>query len=144
MFLNIALDVLLAVFVCVCVLLILVVLMQRSKQDGLGAAFGGGLTETVFGAQTSSILIRFTSWLIAIFFVLAVLLAYLYGHQSRQASALSSRLHPAVVPAAPASETAPAVPAVAPMSPAASGSPVTAPVPAPEPLTAPAAAKPTK
>jgi len=141
MFLNIALGVLLVVFVFVCLLLILVVLMQRSKQDGLGAAFGGGLTETVFGAQTSSILIRFTSWLIAIFFILAVALAYLYGHQSRQASALSRLLHPVVpVPA----ETAPAVPAVAPMSPAASGGPVPSPVPAPEPLTAPAAAKPTK
>jgi len=45
--------VLLFFYVIVCLLMCLVVLMQRSKQEGLGAAFGGGFTESVWGAQTS-------------------------------------------------------------------------------------------
>ena len=59
--LNLFIDFLIALFVGVSLLLVLVILMQRSKQDGLGAAFGGGLTETVFGAQTSNILVRITA-----------------------------------------------------------------------------------
>lgn len=113
---HVLINILLTVFVAVCVLLILAVLMQRSKQDGLGAAFGGGLTETVFGAQTSSVLVRFTSWLAGTFFLLAIVLAYLYGHRTREVSPLYRQLHTETAPAAPAApETpAPAAPAPAP------------------------------
>ena len=51
---HILIDILIVLFVGLSLLLVLAILMQRSKQDGLGAAFGGGLTETVFGAQTSA------------------------------------------------------------------------------------------
>ncbi|MDE1171646.1 MAG: preprotein translocase subunit SecG [Verrucomicrobium sp.] len=103
---NFFIGFLLVVFFGVSGLLILAILMQRSKQDGLGAAFGGGLTESVFGAQTSTILIRFTSWLIGIFFLSAIALAWLYGHRGRQETDLSRRLH-----GTPAAQTAPATPA---------------------------------
>lgn len=106
---NILIGFLLFVFVVVGLLLVLAILMQRSKQDGLGAAFGGGLTETVFGAQTSSVLVKFTSWLIGIFFLCAITLAWLYGHAQREKSDLYKKLHPEAV--APAAAVAPAVPA---------------------------------
>jgi preprotein translocase subunit SecG len=128
---NILIGFLLFVFVVVGLLLILAILMQRSKQDGLGAAFGGGLTETVFGAQTSSVLVRFTSWLIGLFFATAITLAWLYGHAQREKSDLYKRLHPEAAPAA----SAPAVLTPAPAEPAA---PAPASSPAPTPAPAPA------
>ena len=53
-----------------CVLLVTVVLMQRSKSDGLagGAAFGGGFTEQFFGAGTATVLVKTTTWLGGVFF----------------------------------------------------------------------------
>ena len=47
---NILINLLLIAFVVVSCLLILVVLMQRPKQEGLGAAFGSGMTDQMFGA----------------------------------------------------------------------------------------------
>ncbi len=113
---------LLFVFVVTGLLLILAILMQRSKQDGLGAAFGGGLTETVFGAQTSTVLVRFTSWLIGIFFLAAISLAWLYGHVQHEKSDLYKKLHaqdaaPAVAVAPAASSTNAPAPAPAPAKP---------------------------
>ena len=52
---NIAIDILLVCFVVTSLLMCLVVLMQRSKQEGLGAAFGGSMMSDTFGAQTSSL-----------------------------------------------------------------------------------------
>ena len=39
------------IHVVICLLLALVVLMQRPKQEGLGAAFGAGMTDAAFGAK---------------------------------------------------------------------------------------------
>jgi len=39
--------------------MLLVILMQRPKSEGLGAAFGGGVTENIFGAQTTNVLVKF-------------------------------------------------------------------------------------
>ena len=40
--LSISINLLLVIFVIVCLLMTLIILMQRPKQEGLGAAFGGG------------------------------------------------------------------------------------------------------
>ena len=55
---NILINVLLAIDMLVAVLMALVILMQRPKSEGLGAAFGGGVTENIFGAQTTNVLAR--------------------------------------------------------------------------------------
>lgn len=80
--LSIIINLLLAVFVLVAILLVVVVLMQRPKSQGLGAAFGGGMTENMFGAQTSSILSKFTVVLAMLFFMLTLSLAILYARQT--------------------------------------------------------------
>ena len=67
---NLLINLLLGFFVLVSVLMVLVILMQRPKSEGLGAAFGGGVTENIFGAQTTNVLVKFTTWLVGIFFVL--------------------------------------------------------------------------
>jgi preprotein translocase subunit SecG len=41
--------------------MIFVVLMQRPRSEGLGSAFGGGLTDNVFGSQTTNVLARFAA-----------------------------------------------------------------------------------
>jgi preprotein translocase subunit SecG len=86
---NAAIVILLIAFVVVCLLMCLVVLMQRSKQEGLGAAFGGGFTDSVWGAQTSQVLVKATVWLAAFFFILSISLARLYSYRASLEKAVS-------------------------------------------------------
>ena len=99
---NILINVLLAIDMLVAVLMTLVILMQRPKSEGLGAAFGGGVTENIFGAQTTNVLTKFTGWLAGIFFVLTFLLGVLYARRSASDSSLHRELMgmPAATPAA--------------------------------------------
>ncbi len=101
----ILINVLLVIYVLVALLMILVVLMQRPKSEGLGAAFGGGMTENLFGAHTTNVLTKFTAWLAAIFFLLTFILSVLYARQTRVSGALREELMK-TAPGAPA----PAVP----------------------------------
>ena len=149
---NILINVLLAVDMLVAVLMTLVILMQRPKSEGLGAAFGGGVTENIFGAQTTNVLVKFTGWLAGIFFVLTFVLSILYAQRSSSDSALHKELMGMPTPAA-AATTSPAPPAGSPaattapnaatsptanVSPAATAKPVTGSV-APTPSAVPSA-----
>lgn len=82
--LNISINLLLVIHVIICLLLALVVLMQRPKQEGLGAAFGSGLTDQAFGARTTDVLQKGTVYLGTLFFVVTIVLAILIG--KRQSS----------------------------------------------------------
>jgi preprotein translocase subunit SecG len=99
---NILINVILAIDMLVAVLMTLVILMQRPKSEGLGAAFGGGVTENIFGAQTTNVLTKFTGWLAGIFFVLTFALGILYARRSASDSSLHRELMgmPAATPAA--------------------------------------------
>ncbi|MEI8343301.1 MAG: preprotein translocase subunit SecG, partial [Verrucomicrobiota bacterium] len=128
MFLTILINFLLAINIIVCVLMILLVLMQRPKSEGLGAAFGGGMTENLFGAQTTTVLTNITRWLGGIFFALTLILSILYSQQSKRTvksdnlQELMKQAKPVTAPAVPAaSAAASASPAVA--APAVSASP---------------------
>jgi preprotein translocase subunit SecG len=83
---NILINILLAVYVMVALLMLLVILMQRPKSEGLGAAFGGGVTENIFGAQTTNVLTKATAWLAGLFFFLTFALSILYAHRSMSSS----------------------------------------------------------
>src|SRR2546430_7922410 len=78
---NLLINLLSVFFVLVALLMVLVILMQRPKSEGLGAAFGGGVTENIFGAQTTNVLVKFTTWLAGIFFALTFGLSVLYAHR---------------------------------------------------------------
>jgi len=78
---NLLINLSLVFFVLVALLMVLVILMQRPKSEGLGAAFGGGVTENIFGAQTTNVLVKFTTWLAGIFFALTFGLSVLYAHR---------------------------------------------------------------
>jgi len=127
---NILINVLLAIDMLVAVLMTLVILMQRPKSEGLGAAFGGGVTENIFGAQTTNVLTKFTGWLAGIFFVLTFVLGILYARRSASDSSLHRELMgmPAATPAvsvAPATGSPGSTPAasVANVSPSAAAQP---------------------
>jgi len=132
---NILINVLLAMDMLVAVLMTLVILMQRPKSEGLGAAFGGGVTENIFGAQTTNVLTKFTGWLAGIFFVLTFVLGILYAQRSASDSSLHRELMgmPAAAPAAsvapatgsPGSTPAASAPNVSPSSAAQSAAPGT-------------------
>jgi len=82
--LNISINLLLVIHVIICLLLALVVLMQRPKQEGLGAAFGGGLTDQAFGARTTDVLQKGTVYLGTLFFVITLILAILIGKRQSE------------------------------------------------------------
>jgi preprotein translocase subunit SecG len=58
----------------------------------LGAAFGGGVTENIFGAQTTNVLTKATAWLAGVFFILTFALSILYAHRSMSSSNLRREL----------------------------------------------------
>lgn len=89
---SVLISILIAFHVLVCLLMVGVVLMQRPKNEGLGAAFGGGMTENIFGAQTTHVLQRFTVWLGIIFFALTLLLAILYAKSGTGETAIQKEL----------------------------------------------------
>jgi len=131
------LPILLALHVIVCLLLVLVVLMQLPRSEGLGAAFGGAVTENIFGAQTTHVLAKFTVWLGVAFFAITLLLAIAYSHRASARSRVQQELlGGASTPAAvtPAAAT-PAVPASSP-------SPAASPTASPSPAASPAATAP--
>ena len=149
---NILINILLAIDMLVALLMTLVILMQRPKSEGLGAAFGGGVTENIFGAQTTNVLVKFTGWLAGIFFMLTFVLGVLYAQRSSSDSALHKELMGMPTPAA-AATTSPAPPTGSPaattapnaatgpaanVSPAATAKPVKESV-APSPSAAPSA-----
>ncbi|MEY2556287.1 MAG: preprotein translocase subunit SecG, partial [Verrucomicrobiota bacterium] len=114
-------------YVLVALLMLLLILMQRPKSEGLGAAFGGGVTENIFGAQTTNVLVKFTGWLAGIFFALTFTLSVLYSHKTSRDTGLRRELlrqqtggQPSAS-VAPINPNVPAVPAPgAPVLPAAS------------------------
>ena len=89
---GILINFLLGLNMLVALLMILVILMQRPKSEGLGAAFGGGVTENIFGAQTTNVLTKITGWLAGIFFVLTFALSILYAQRSVGGSSLRREL----------------------------------------------------
>jgi len=106
MWLSIIIPILLSILVIVCILLTLVVLMQRPKNEGLGAAFGSGMTENIFGAQTATVLTKATVYLGCIFFGVTLLLTVLTARQSaeRRVGVLENEVRKAAVP--PTAKTA--------------------------------------
>lgn len=72
---------LIAVNILVSVLLIFVILLQRPKNEGLGAAFGGDTASNIFGAQTTNVLANITRWLGGAFMVLTLIISILYSKQ---------------------------------------------------------------
>jgi preprotein translocase subunit SecG len=122
------------VHISVCVFLMLVVLLQQGKGGGMGAAFGGGATQQVFGGRgAGNILTRATAICAATFMLTSVSLAYVAsagdrdlkahileeqrkgkGNEGTKVKAAKPKPAPAGSAAPGATDTAPEVPAAPP------------------------------
>ena len=124
---TILINILLAIWSVVAILMVFVILMQRPKSEGLGAAFGGGVTENIFGAQTTNVLVKFTGWLAGIFFILTFFLSVLYAHRSKGDPSVRREILKEQNAAAGVVTPAPAQSPAAAAQPGASGAPVATP-----------------
>ena len=72
--------------------LILIVLLQSGKGADIGAAFGGGSSQTVFGGRgATDFLSKATMVLGGLFFAMSLALALISSHSTRQESSLIGR-----------------------------------------------------
>ena len=97
--------------VVVCVALIMIVLLQTGKGADMGAAFGGGGSQTLFGSTgASTFLSKATTGAAIIFMVTSLGLAYMSGHQV-DSSVLTGTQPAAQTEPAPDTGTIPVEPA---------------------------------
>ena len=101
--------------VVTCFLLISLILIQKTKSQGAGMAFGASMGESLFGAQTGNVLTKATVFLTIVFLVNTTILAVLTpGRVGSITDSVTSRIpvsasatHTAQTPAAPQSGGAP-------------------------------------
>jgi preprotein translocase subunit SecG len=68
--------------VVVSIALILIVLLQTGRGSEIGAAFGSGSSQTIFGSSGSSgFMTKLTTVAVVIFMVTSLVLAYFYSHK---------------------------------------------------------------
>ena len=68
--------------IVVCLLLIVIVLLQTGKGADIGAAFGGGSSQTVFGsAGPGGFLTKITTAVAVVFMITSIGLAYFSSHK---------------------------------------------------------------
>ena len=73
----------LVLHVIVCIALIMIVLLQTGKGADMGAAFGGGSSQTLFGSTGASTFLSKATTVAAVIFMLTSLtLAYMSGGQT--------------------------------------------------------------
>lgn len=75
--------VLIFIHVVVCIALIMIVLLQTGKGADMGAAFGGGSSQTLFGSTgASTFLSKATTVAAIVFMVTSLALAYISTHRT--------------------------------------------------------------
>lgn len=63
--------------IIVCILLVILVLIQRGKGSEMGAGFGGGASNTMFGSQgVTPFLVKLTAGLALVFFLSSAVLSF--------------------------------------------------------------------
>lgn len=76
-------QIVIVIHVIVAVIIIGLVLVQHGKGADVGAAFGSGSSNTMFGSQGAlPFLMKVTALLAAIFFATSLTMSYLVGHQA--------------------------------------------------------------
>jgi preprotein translocase subunit SecG len=90
--------------------LVTLVLLQQGRGADMGAAFGAGASQTLFGSRGSAnFLTRLTKSFAIVFFLTSLGLAYWYTHYSAPRSVVDQPAAP-VAPLAPPPGSAPEVP----------------------------------
>lgn len=94
---------LIVIHIVVCIALIMIVLLQTGKGADMGAAFGGGSSQTLFGSTgASTFLSKATTGAAIVFMVTSLGLAYLSSHRTAGESVVTSTPPPVQSSAQPA------------------------------------------
>ena len=96
-------------------LLVVVILAQKSKDQGLGMAFGSGMGESLFGSRAGNVLTRMTITLAAVFMLTTIVLGILFA-KNKGSSSTGSVMDKAGAQAPVAPIAAPAAPLSAPVA----------------------------
>ena len=116
---NIALTI---VHVSACLVLVLVVLLQTGKGAEMGAGFGGGSNQTIFGSRgAATFLSKITTGAAVMFMVTSLTLAIMT--KNRTGSVIRDTAPRATAPAAPSAAAPTAAPSAPTATPAAPESP---------------------
>ncbi len=100
---------LIIVHVLVCIALIMIVLLQTGKGADMGAAFGGGSSQTLFGSTgASTFLSKATTGAAIIFMVTSLGLAWMSSHRTGSESVVTSTPAPVESSAPPVTTPPPA------------------------------------
>jgi preprotein translocase subunit SecG len=79
-------TILIIVYIIVSVALIVIVLLQSGKGEGMAGVFGGGGSQTIFGARTGDVLTKSTTVLAVLFMCLSLALALLSTRSEKSLS----------------------------------------------------------
>ena len=83
-------QLILIIHVIIALMLIGLVLIQHGKGADIGAAFGSGASNTVFGSQgTGGFLFKLTGGLALVFFTTSLILSYVVSIQYQNAATLA-------------------------------------------------------
>jgi preprotein translocase subunit SecG len=100
---------LIIIHIIVCIALIMIVLLQTGKGADMGAAFGGGSSQTLFGStRASTFLSKATSAAAIIFMLTSLTLAYFSSHRFGDQSIVTDAPAPVETQAAPGTTPSPA------------------------------------
>jgi preprotein translocase subunit SecG len=105
---------LIVVEVATSLLLIGVILLQKTKSEGLGLAFGSGMGETLFGSRAGNVLTKITVTLAMVFLANTTILGVLFTN-AHETSIMDQRLSTAPM-AAPAGQPLAPTPMAAPQT----------------------------
>jgi len=97
-------------YVLACLMLLLVVLLQQGKGGDMASAFGGGGSQTAFGARAGASVLTRATTILGVLFMLGALALAIMGHRG-PGSLLSG------VPSAPKPASAPVLPQAPPQQP---------------------------
>lgn len=104
------LSLVLLVHILLCIGIISLVLLQQGKGADVGAAFGSGSSNSIFGSRgPASFLFKFTAFLVLMFFITSISLTYIQGQNAKAENQLTA---PVVMPTIPDSSTQPVAPQV--------------------------------
>ena len=92
--------------VIIAIALILIVLLQTGRGSDIGAAFGGGSSQTLFGSSGSSgFMTKLTTIAAVVFMLTSLVLAYTYSHRGSSIKSVPVQTQQSVPASAPVQET---------------------------------------
>jgi len=89
---KIMLTVIAIIHIVISIALIMIVLLQTGRGSEIGAAFGSGSSQTLFGSSGSSgFMTKLTTIAVVVFMLTSLVLAYLYSHKEYSLKGISQK-----------------------------------------------------